>query len=196
MAILTKEEFREFYGYNSLPAVHRLLREKKIVADKNGKIDTENEKNSAFCKSRLEKIKNQKPKEEKKSKATSTKGSKNQKSADQLALEIDLLNARLEEKNQSAELKRIQIAKQKREVIETDVLNRCIQEIFGDMIKRLTELPNIYAVDVIKTVQSEENPKELIVEFLTQKISNTLKQGLQAAKTAAKKYYEGGEDVE
>ena len=192
MAILTKEEFREFYGYNSLPAVHRLLREKKIVADKNGKIDTENEKNSAFCKSRLEKIKNQK----KTTKSTSTKGSKNQKSADQLALEIDLLNARLEEKNQSAELKRIQIAKQKREVIETDVLNRCIQEIFGDMIKRLTELPNIYAVDVIKTVQSEENPKELIVEFLTQKISNTLKQGLQAAKTAAKKYYEGGEDVE
>ena len=172
MAILTKEEFREFYGYNSLPAVHRLLREKKIVADKNGKIDTENEKNSAFCKSRLEKIKNQKPKEEKTTKSTSTKGSKNQKSADQLALEIDLLNARLEEKNQSAELKRIQIAKQKREVIETDVLNRCIQEIFGDMIKRLTELPNIYAVDVIKTVQSEENPKELIVEFLTQKISN------------------------
>lgn len=195
MAILTKEEFREFYGYNSLPAIHRLLREKKIVPDKNGKIDTENEKNSAFCKARLEKIKNQKPKEEK-TKPTRTKGSKNQKSADQLALEIDLLNARLEEKNQSAELKRIQIAKQKREVIETDVLNRCIQEIFADMIKRLTELPNIYAVDLIKTVQSEENPKELIVEFLTQKISNTLKQGLQAAKTAAKKYYEGGEDVE
>ena len=197
MAILTKEEFREFYGYNSLPAVHRLLREKIIIADKNGKIDTENEKNSAFCKARLEKIRNQKPKEEKTTtKTTTTKGGKNQKSADQLALEIDLLNARLEEKNQSAELKRIQIAKQKREVIETDVLNRCIQEIFGDMIKRLTELPNIYAVDVIKTVQSEENPKELIVEFLTQKISNTLKQGLQAAKTAAKKYYEGGEDVE
>lgn len=75
-------------------------------------------------------------------------------------------------------------------------MNRCIQEIFGDMIKRLTEIPNIYAGDIIKTVQSEENPKELIVEFLTQKISSTLKQGLQSAKSAAKKYYEEGENDE
>ncbi len=199
MAILKKEEFREFYDYNSLQAVYRLLREGKIVAEKDGRINTESEKNSDFCKARLEKIKNQKPKEEKQktqTTSTSSKAGKNQKSADQLALEIDLLNAKLEEKNQNAELKRIKIAKEKREVIETDVLNRCIQEIFGDMIKRLTDIPNIYAVDIIKTVQAEENPKELIVEFLTQKISNTLKQGLQAAKTAAKKYYEGGEDVE
>jgi hypothetical protein len=59
------------------------------------------------------------------------------------------------------------------------------------MIKRLIEIPNIYAGDIIKTVQSEDNPKELVVEFLTQKISQTLKLGLQSAKEAAKKYYEG-----
>ena len=85
-----------------------------------------------------------------------------------------MLNARLEEKQQKSELTKLKIAKEKKEVVETDVLNRCIQEIFGDMIKQLTELPNVCAGDIIRTVRSEENPKELIIEFLTQKISTTL----------------------
>ena len=89
---------------------------------------------------------------------------------------------------------RLKIAKEQNEVIETEVLNRCIQEIFSDMIKNLTELPNIYANDLIKIVQSEEQPKEIIVEFLTQKITSTLKLGLTSAKTATKKYYEGDYD--
>ena len=146
---------------------------------------------SFSCKKKLEKL-SQKPKKEKNRAEIqeTTPKNRNQKSADQLALEIDLLNARLEEKQQRAELTKLKIAKERKEVIETDVLNRCIQEIFGDMIKRLTEMPNIYAGDIIRTVQSEDNPKELIVEFLTQKISQTLKLGLQSAKEAAKKYYE------
>ena len=186
MAKLTREEFRRNFRLNSSSAVSRLIREKKIRLNKNGEIDTLDEFNIPYCQRREERLK----KNLIKVVTNEEKTVKNAKSADQLALEIDLLNAKLEEKQQNAELKRIKIAKEKREVIETDVLNRCIQEIFGDMIKRLTELPNIYAGDIIKIVQSEENPKEIIVEFLTQKITKTLKTGLQSAKTATKKYYE------
>lgn len=190
--ILTKEEFEKHYNFNSQSAVCRLIREKKIKLNKDGLIDTNNEENASYCQKREEKINRLQAKKGKSEKVVETpKQQKNQKSADQLALEIDLLNARLEEKQQKSELTKLKIAKEKKEVIETDVLNRCIQEIFGDMIKRLTEIPNIYAGDIIKTVQAEENPKELIVEFLTQKISQTLKLGLQSAKEAAKKYYEG-----
>ncbi len=189
--ILTKEEFEKHYAFNSQSAVCRLIREKKIKTNKDGLIDTNDEFNISYCQKREEKVKRLQTKEKKKDNIYNIKQSKNQKSADQLALEIDLLNARLEEKQQRSELTKLKIAKEKKEVIETDVLNRCIQEIFGDMIKRLTEIPNIYAGDIIKTVQAEENPKELIVEFLTQKISQTLKLGLQSAKEAAKKYYEG-----
>lgn len=188
--ILTKEEFEKHYAFNSQSAICRLIREKKIKINKEGLIDTNDEFNISYCQKREEKIKRLQTKSKKKE-TSEPKQIKNQKSADQLALEIDILNARLEEKNQNVELKRLKIAKERKEVIETDVLNRCIQEIFGDMIKRLTEIPNIYAGDIIKTVQAEENPKELIVEFLTQKISQTLKLGLQSAKEAAKKYYEG-----
>ena len=190
--ILTKEEFEKHYNFNSQSAVCRLIREKKIKLNKDGLIDTNDEENASYCQKREEKINRLQAKKGKSEKVVETsKQQKNQKSADQLALEIDLLNARLEEKQQKSELTKLKIAKEKKEVIETDVLNRCIQEIFGDMIKRLTEIPNIYAGDIIKTVQAEENPKELIVEFLTQKISSTLKLGLQSAKEAAKKYYEG-----
>ena len=190
--ILTKEEFEKHYNFNSQSAVCRLIREKKIKLNKDGLIDTNDEENVSYCQKREEKINRLQAKKGKSEKVAETsKQQKNQKSADQLALEIDLLNARLEEKQQKSELTKLKIAKEKKEVIETDVLNRCIQEIFGDMIKRLTEIPNIYAGDIIKTVQAEENPKELIVEFLTQKISQTLKLGLQSAKEAAKKYYEG-----
>lgn len=193
--ILTKEEFEKHYNFNSQSAVCRLIREKKIKLNKDGLIDTNDEENVSYCQKREEKINRLQAKKSKSEKVVeASKQQKNQKSADQLALEIDILNARLEEKNQNVELKKLKIAKEKKEVIETDVLNRCIQEIFGDMIKRLTEIPNIYAGDIIKTVQAEENPKELIIEFLTQKISQTLKFGLQSAKEAAKKYYEGEND--
>lgn len=192
--ILTKEEFEKQYNFNSQSGVCRIIREKKIRLNKDGMIDTSDEYNIPYCTKREERIKKQQSKQTKEKVVEEIKTKKNQKSADEIALSIDLLNARLDEKRQRSELMRLKIAKEQNEVIETEVLNRCIQEIFSDMIKNLTELPNIYAGDLIKIVQSEEQPKEIIVEFLTQKITSTLKLGLTSAKTATKKYYEGDYD--
>lgn len=192
--ILTKEEFEKQYNFNSQSGVCRIIREKKIRLNKDGMIDTSDEYNIPYCTKREERIKKQQNKQSKEKVVEEIKIKKNQKSADEIALSIDLLNARLDEKRQRSELMRLKIAKEQNEVIETEVLNRCIQEIFSDMIKNLTELPNIYAGDLIKIVQSEEQPKEIIVEFLTQKITSTLKLGLTSAKTATKKYYEGDYD--
>lgn len=192
--ILTKEEFEKQYNFNSQSGVCRIIREKKIRLNKDGMIDTSDEYNIPYCLKREERIKNQQNKHKKEKVVEEIKTKKNQKSANEIALSIDLLNARLDEKRQRSELMRLKIAKEQNEVIETEVLNRCIQEIFSDMIKNLTELPNIYANDLIKIVQSEEQPKEIIVEFLTQKITSTLKLGLTAAKAATKKYYEGDYD--
>jgi hypothetical protein len=191
---LTKEEFEKQYNFNSQSGVCRIIREKKIRLNKDGMIDTSDEYNIPYCTKREERIKKQQNKQTKEKVVEEIKTKKNQKSADEIALSIDLLNARLDEKRQRSELMRLKIAKEQNEVIETEVLNRCIQEIFSDMIKNLTELPNIYAGDLIKIVQSEEQPKEIIVEFLTQKITSTLKLGLTSAKTATKKYYEGNYD--
>ena len=182
---LTKEEFAKELKFTDMSPVYRLIREKKIVLNNDGLIDMFDKINAKYIENRRKFL----SKKNNIQQETEVKQVKCQKSADQLALEIDLLNARLEEKKQKSELTRIKIAKENREVVETEVLNRCIQETFGEMIKRLTEIPSVYAIDIIKMIKSEENPKELVVEFLTQKITNTLKLGLQAAKTAAKKYY-------
>jgi len=187
--ILTKEEFQEQFEFNSAAGVCRLIREKKIKLNEKGLIDTDEEPNASYCQKRKERLKNANLKNKKNKKEE--KPAKNYKSADQLALEIDYLNARLDEKQQRSALIKLKIAKEQKEVIETDVLNRCIQTIFADMIKNLTELPSIYAADLIKIAQTEEKPKEIIVEFLTQKITSNIKKGLESAKTAAKKYYEG-----
>lgn len=192
--ILTKEEFEKQYNFNSQSGVCRIIREKKIRLNKDGMIDTSDEYNIPYCTKREERIKKQQNKQTKEKVVEEIKTKKNQKSADEIALSIDLLNARLDEKRQRSELMRLKIAKEQNEVIETEVLNRCIQEIFSDMIKNLTELPNIYANDLIKIAQSEEQPKEIIVEFLTQKITSTLKLGLTSAKTATKKYYKDDYD--
>ena len=189
MAQLTKEEFRELYGYNHIQSVHRLISDKKIDVGKNGKIDTNTKKNAAFCKARLERTKKQKPKPQKTKQSFPKTNDKYQKSADQLSLEIDFLNAKLEEKQQKSELTKIRIAKEKQELIKAEVVNRCIIDIFGEQNKRLTEFPNIYAGDIIKIVQTEPNPKELIVEFMTQKIISTLQLGLKTAKENTLKYF-------
>ena len=59
------------------------------------------------------------------------------------------------------------------------------------MIKSLTEFPNIYASEIIGIVKAEENPKEILVEYLTQKVTSSIKMGLENARQAAKKYYKG-----
>ena len=58
-------------------------------------------------------------------------------------------------------------------------------------MKTLVEFPNIYANDIINLVRAEEEPKEILVEFLTDKVTEAIKMGLANAKQAAKKYYKG-----
>lgn len=185
--ILTKEEFLKEFEYNSLPAVHRLVREGKLKLNDDDMIDTlENEE---FCKTRKEKLKNKKEKRNK----TATTPKKTAKTEDQLILDIDMFNARLSENRAKAELLSLKVAKEKGKVVETNVLNTVIRLTFDDMIKTLTEFPNIYAMEIINIVHAEENPKEILVEYLTNKITESLKMGLNNAKQAAKKYYKDEE---
>jgi len=175
--ILTKEEFKKEYQYNSSQAVCRLIREKKIKLNAEGLIDTN--ENADFCKKRKDKLN----KPSKKGPAATTKPQ------EQLSLEIDMLNSRLDERRGRAELLQLKIAKEKGSVVETNVLNNIIRLTFEDMIKTLMEFPNIYAMEIINMVHAEENPKEVLVEYLTNKMNEAIKMGLNNAKQAAKKYY-------
>ena len=95
-----------------------------------------------------------------------------------------MLNSRLDERRGRAELLQLKIAKEKGSVVETNVLNNIIRLTFEDMIKTLMEFPNIYAMEIINMVHAEENPKEVLVEYLTNKMNEAIKMGLNNAKQA------------
>ncbi len=178
--ILTKEEFAKMFGYASERSLYKLLKNGKINVNKDGLIDTE--KNKSFCKKRKEQLEKQKDKK-------STKNKTTEKPTHQLALEIDMLNSKLDERRSRAELLQLKIAKEKGTVIETSVLKDVIKFVFEDMIKTLTEFPNIYAKDIENIVRAEEQPREILVEFLTTKVTESIKLGLNNAKIAATKYF-------
>lgn len=186
--ILTKEEFQREFEYNSLPAVHRLIREKKIEDRSDGMIDTETEKNKEWCLKRWEKIKKRATKGTKTQEEKPT--GKKQKPEAQLNLELDILNEKYEQAQKQNRLLDLKITKEQGDTISTGVLNRCIISTFDEMFKSLADIPNIYASDVVDIVQSSDSPKEAVAEYLTSKIVSALKMGLDCAKKTAKKYYE------
>lgn len=186
--ILTKEEFQREFEYNSLPAVHRLIREKKIEDRSDGMIDTETEKNKEWCLKRWEKIKKRATKGTKTQEEKPT--GKKQKPEAQLNLELDILNEKYEQAQKQNRLLDLKITKEQGDTISTGVLNRCIISTFDEMFKSLADIPNIYASDVVDIVQSSDSPKEAVAEYLTSKIVSALKMGLDCAKKTTKKYYE------
>ena len=185
---LTKEEFIKQYEYRGERAFYRLVKDKKIVLNENGEFDDSLEENREICQKRRERLGKQKQKKGKEE--TAKAGGKNQKSADQLSLEIDILNAKLEDINNRSELTKIKIQKEKREVVETTVLNKVIKYAFQEMMQSLTEFPSVCASEIIELVQAEKEPKEALIKYLTSNITATIKAGLENARTAAKKYYD------
>lgn len=180
--ILTKTEFSNEFKFNSLSSVSHLLKAGTIVANNDGLIDTNDKRNKAWIKRRRTELK--------KEKKEKLQQQKQQKPETQLNLEIDLLNSKLNEKRNRNKLLDLKIKKESGEVIETSVLNRVLIMIFDDFFKNLAEFPTSYASDIIDIVKAEENPKEKLIEFLTEHIISNIKNGLENTRKAAKKYYE------
>ena len=183
--ILTKKEFAEHFGYKNERSLFTVIKNGSLVLNSDGLIDTT--ENEEFCEQRKELLK----KRDKKKAKEKEKKEKPEKDSHQLSLQIDELNAKLDERRLRGELLKLKIAKDKGSVVEASVLNNVIKMAFEDMMKTLVEFPNIYANDIINLIRAEEEPKEILVEFLTDKVTEAIKMGLANAKQAAKKYYKG-----
>ena len=62
--------------------------------------------------------------------------------------------------------------------------------IFDDFFKNLTDFPANYANEIIDIVRVEKEPKEKLVEFMTDFIITNIRKSLDTTKKTAKKYYE------
>lgn len=181
--LLTRSEFQKEFRFTSASSVSKLITGGKIAVNDDGYIDTNSKENKGWVSKRRAELRKQK--KEAKAAAQGTG-----KSQTQLSLELDILTAKLDEKKRRTELLDLKVQKEKKEVIETDVLNRVLIMIFDDLFKNLAEFPNNYASEIINIVKAEKEPKEKLIEFLTDHIITNLKTGLDNTRKAAKKYYE------
>lgn len=181
--ILTKSEFRDEFGFKNLSSVSNLLDSESIIANDDGLIDLNHKKNKAWAKKRRKQLKEA---EQKKEQERTEKLEKAKKQDD---LEFNILNQKLTEHFKKNELLSLKLAKENRDVVESDVLNRVVTMVFDSLFKQLVELPAVCSDDIVNTVLSAENPNERITVFLTEKILTNLKTALEIAEKAAKKYY-------
>ena len=163
--IVTKKEFQKMFGFNDASSVSHLLRDEKIVANDAGMIDLDHKTNKKWAKAREKTLIKRQKAETQTEEPPKTKEGKNQ-----IGTEIELLNQRLLERQKKTTLLDLKIAKERKEVIETEVLNRVIMTVFDSLFKNLAELPSVYIDDIVSTVKSSNAPKEKLVKFLTDKI--------------------------
>ena len=182
--LLTKTEFCNEYEFNALSSVTQLIKNGNIVTTKDGYIDTNQKENKKWIAKRKNELKDKHAKEEKEQQNRQARGDA------QLSLEIDLLNAKLDEKTKRNNLLDLKIKKETNAMVETSILNRVLIMIFDDFFKNLTEFPVNYASEIIDIVRAEKEPKEKLVEFMTDFIITNIKKSLDNTKKAAKKYYE------
>ena len=83
---------------------------------------------------------------------------------------IELLNQKLTEQRAKAKLLDLKIAKETKEVVKTEVLEKSLMLIFNQLFQNLAELPSTYIDDVVTIIKTSETPKEQTVKFLTDKI--------------------------
>lgn len=182
--IVTKKEFSEMFDYKHVSSVSHLIADGKIEADENGMINLDSKKNKKWVKAKEKELakKTIEPPQVNEEPAKDEPGN--------IGLEIQILNEKLNERQKKTTLLDLKIAKERKEVVETEVLNRVIMTVFDTLFKNLAELPSIYVDDIVSMVKSSKTPKETLVKFLTDKIISHIRSSLDVAENTAKKYYE------
>ncbi len=181
--ILTKSEFKTEFGFKNLSSVSNLLKAKKIIETPDGLIDLNNKKNKKWIESRKKQLQ----------KDDDKKGQKKSTPEDEIKegnLDLDIQHQRLKERLAKNALLDLKLAKENKEVIETEVLNRVIAIIFDSLFRQLSDLPGLYADDILNIVLAGEGAREKVIAFLTDKILTSLKSALEIAEKQSKKYYE------
>lgn len=183
---VTKKEFSELFGYKHVSSVSHLIADGKIEADESGMINLDSKKNKKWVKAKEKELKQKQNNDA----PVAVEPPKNQKDDNQIGIEIEILNQKLSERQKKTTLLDLKIAKERKEVVETEVLNRVIMTVFDTLFKNLAELPSIYVDDIVSMVKSSKTPKETVVKYLTDKIISHIRSSLDVAENTAKKYYE------
>lgn len=183
-----KREFADLLG--CLPiVVSRLVKTGEVKVGIDGKIDISSKKMKDYIKNKKLEIQQHREKitkkeikitkefekeaensktkcnEETNSNNAESKNLKDQPSFHSVEYETKL--HKLESEKHKAELLEMEVCRQRKDLIETNILNKIITKTIGTLSKNIIEIPNNIVDEIIDMVKSEEEPKPLIINLIT-----------------------------
>ncbi|HSQ97366.1 MAG TPA: hypothetical protein VLL98_01460 [Rickettsiales bacterium] len=191
---LLKREFADLLG--CLPiVVSRLVKKGEVKVDVNGRIDIAGPEMEQYIKDkRLEiqqhkdritkrELKIQKEKqsesktENKKVNLKSNKQTIDKQLKDNLnfsTIEYETKRHKLDSEKYKAELLEMEVRQRKRDLINTELLNRIISKTIGNLAKNIVEIPINIVDELIDITKTEEEPKPLIINLITKALQKEI----------------------
>jgi len=89
-------------------------------------------------------------------------------------IEYETKRHKLDSEKYKAELLEMQVREKKRDLINTELLNRIISKTIGNLAKNIVEIPLNIADEVIDITKTEEEPKPLIINLITKALQKEI----------------------
>lgn len=89
-------------------------------------------------------------------------------------IEYETKRHKLDSEKYKAELLEMEVHQRKRDLINTELLNRIISKTIGNLTKNIAEIPLNIVDEVIDITKTEEEPKPLIINLITKALQKEI----------------------
>ena len=85
-------------------------------------------------------------------------------------IEYETKQHKLQSEKYKSELLEMEVRQRKKDLVNTEILNRIITKTIGNLTKNIVEIPINIVDEIIDIVKSEEEPKPLIINLITKSL--------------------------
>ena len=85
-------------------------------------------------------------------------------------IEYETKQHKLQSEKYKSELLEMEVKQRKKDLVNTEILNRIITKTIGNLTKNIVEIPINIVDEIIDIVKSEEEPKPLIINLITKSL--------------------------
>ncbi|HSQ97126.1 MAG TPA: hypothetical protein VLL98_00200 [Rickettsiales bacterium] len=89
-------------------------------------------------------------------------------------IEYETKRHKLDSEKYKAELLEMEVCQRKRDLINTELLNRIISKTIGNLAKNIVEIPINIVDELIDITKTEEEPKPLIINLITKSLQKEI----------------------
>ena len=90
-------------------------------------------------------------------------------------IEYETKQHKLQSEKYKSELLEMEVKQRKKDLVNTEILNRIITKTIGNLTKNIVEIPINIVDEIIDIVKSEEEPKPLIINLITKSLHKEIK---------------------